>query len=261
MDTIEFYGDTLEIIKMGDGQPGLVARRLVENLGLDWGSQSVKLKDRRFRCCVIATRDAQGRMQDTLILPRSRVVAYLYSINPSKVREDLREKLEVYQDECSDVLDAYWHNGGILNPRFSTDDATRAYYASSGEVSVNFLSNLLDVTAETPAHKEIIAKVILHILQRVIFTDNIDLGKRCVESPKGWRLMNRKELIVLHAVEMEIANWIHVNKTLPQSEPEVLAMAEEIIQATDRTLSSASSGVRIYAKEFDVPLKCFMNTL
>jgi hypothetical protein len=73
--------------------------------------------------------------------------------------------------------------------------------------------------------------------------------------------MNRKELIVLHAVEMEIANWIHVNKTLPQSEPEVLAMAEEIIQATDRTLSSASSGVRIYAKEFDVPLKCFMNTL
>ena len=72
MDTIEFYGDTLEIIKMGDGQPGLVARRLVENLGLDWGSQSVKLKDRRFRCCVIATRDAQGRMQDTLILNKKK---------------------------------------------------------------------------------------------------------------------------------------------------------------------------------------------
>ena len=261
MDVIEFYGDKLEIIKMENNQPGLVARRLVENLGLDWGSQSVKLKDRRFRCCVIATRDAQGRMQDTLILPRSRVVAYLYSINPSKVREDLREKLEIYQEECSDVLDAYWYNGGITNPRFSTDDATRAFYASSGEVSVGFLSNLLDVTAETPVHKEIIAKVILHILQRVIFTDNIDLEKRCVKGSKGWRLMTRKELIVLQAVEMEIANWIHVHKALPQSEPEVLTMAEEILQATDRTLTSASSGVRIYAKEFDVPLKCFMDTL
>ena len=71
----------------------------------------------------------------------------------------------------------------------------------------------------------------------------------------------RKTVEKFRANPMEIANWIHVNKTLPQSEPEVLAMAEEIIQATDRTLSSASSGVRIYAKEFDVPLKCFMNTL
>lgn len=91
MKTIEFYGDILELVDM-NGQPCVTARRLVENLGLSWGRQAEKLTDPMFACTRMCTQDSSGREQDMLVLPVKSLPAYLFSINPKKVREDLQEK-------------------------------------------------------------------------------------------------------------------------------------------------------------------------
>lgn len=84
MKTIEFYGDTLEVVDM-NGQPGVTARRLVENLGLSWGRQAEKLMDPMFRCAHMCTPSAGGS-QETLILPVKSLPAYLFSIGTQVTR-------------------------------------------------------------------------------------------------------------------------------------------------------------------------------
>lgn len=106
MRQIDFYGDKLDVVDMEDGKLGIAARRLVENLGLSWGSQREKLQDPHYRCTVIGTPSAGGT-QETIIIPLNRVNSYLARINPNKVREDLQEKIRLYQDECADVLYNY----------------------------------------------------------------------------------------------------------------------------------------------------------
>ena len=45
MKQIDFYGDKLDVVELDDGSAGVVARRLVDNLGLDWGNQTRKLEN------------------------------------------------------------------------------------------------------------------------------------------------------------------------------------------------------------------------
>lgn len=52
---------------------------------------------------------------------------WLFSINPEKVRTDIRDKLIQYQEECFTVLHDYWTKGRAENPRKKTtvDERTR----------------------------------------------------------------------------------------------------------------------------------------
>ena len=44
-------------------------------------------------------------------MPVRKLPAYLASINPNKVRPELREKIILYQNECDDALWNYWMKG------------------------------------------------------------------------------------------------------------------------------------------------------
>lgn len=50
-------------------------------------------------------------------MPLSKLDGWLFSINPAKVREDKRELVERYQEECFVVLHDYWTKGQATNPR------------------------------------------------------------------------------------------------------------------------------------------------
>ncbi|EEV6940855.1 phage antirepressor Ant [Escherichia coli] len=60
---------------------------------------------------------ADGKLRKLLCLPLKKLNGWLFSINPEKVRADIRDKLIQYQEECFTVLHDYWTKGHVVNPR------------------------------------------------------------------------------------------------------------------------------------------------
>ncbi len=114
---VMFKGDALTTIK--DGVVEYVAMKpVVESIGLNWASQTVKLnKDReKYGCCDIAI-PSRGGIQNMLCIPLRKLNGWLFSINPKKVKATIRDKLISYQEECFAVLHDYWTKGVVVNPR------------------------------------------------------------------------------------------------------------------------------------------------
>ncbi|WP_252320339.1 MULTISPECIES: phage antirepressor N-terminal domain-containing protein [Symbiopectobacterium] len=114
---VEFYGDKLTTVREG-GIEYVALRPIVEAIGLDWASQTVKLNKNRekYECCDIAT-PSKGGIQSMLCLPLKKLNGWLFSINPEKVKASIRGKLIAYQEECFAVLHDYWKKGLVVNPR------------------------------------------------------------------------------------------------------------------------------------------------
>ena len=101
--TIPFHNQTLTAIEH-DGQFYVAMLPIVENLGLDWKTQYRKITEKFSKWMVIMTLPSAGGLQEKVCLPLTKLGAFLYSINPSKVKPALRETIIIYQDECDQVL-------------------------------------------------------------------------------------------------------------------------------------------------------------
>jgi len=115
---VPFHGDNLFLVTINN-EPFVPMRPVVEGMGLAWGAQFVKLKQ-RFNTSVseIETQlpgDNQRRKVTCLAL--RKLAGWLHTINVGKVRPELREKVACYQEECDDVLYQYWTKGEVTNPR------------------------------------------------------------------------------------------------------------------------------------------------
>lgn len=145
---VPFNGHQI-ITAMAAGIAYVAMRPVVENLGLDWATQLRKLRggvgnsnrrdisivdDERgshmttpskFGCCDIAI-PSKGGIQKMLCIPLKKLNGWLFSINPEKVRADIRDKLIQYQEECFTVLHDYWTKGAAIRPvpETTVDDRT-----------------------------------------------------------------------------------------------------------------------------------------
>ena len=139
---VPFNGQQI-ITAMAAGIAYVAMRPVVENLGLDWATQLRKLRggagnsNRRdnsivddgrgshmttpskFGCCDISI-PSKGGIQKMICIPLKKLNGWLFSINPEKVRADIRDKLIQYQEECFTVLHDYWTKGKAENPRKKT---------------------------------------------------------------------------------------------------------------------------------------------
>ena len=64
-----------------------------------------------------------------LCMPVRKLPAYMNSINPKKVRPELRAKIELYQNESDDALWAYWNEGQAVRPAAHGDTLSPAEQA------------------------------------------------------------------------------------------------------------------------------------
>ena len=111
LSPVSFHGDTIFCITIA-GQPFTPVKTIIENLGLAWEGQRPKLhasKD-RWGTMIIMVPSESG-IQQTLCMPVRKLPAFLATINPQKVRADLRPKIELYQAECDEALWNYWTKG------------------------------------------------------------------------------------------------------------------------------------------------------
>lgn len=148
---VNFHGDTLAMVDH-DSQPFVPMKPVVENMGLDWKAQHVKLTDKFGAVMVIiTTTGGDGKQYDMVCLPLRKIPAWLYSINPNKVNPEIRAKVIQYQEECDDVLWRYWTTGHAENPAICKPSAAKWISANNG------LPKLLDrLEGETHPQKRVI---------------------------------------------------------------------------------------------------------
>lgn len=108
--TVNFHGQDLFIVEH-NGQPYTPMKTIVENMGLDWASQFVKLKANEKRWGIVKiTIPTLGNLQEAVCMPLRKLFGWLSTISPNKVKAELRDKIISYQNECDDVLWEHWTN-------------------------------------------------------------------------------------------------------------------------------------------------------
>ena len=118
---VPFNGQQI-ITAMAAGMAYVAMKPVVENLGMSWSTQQTKLMKQleKFNCVHMNMVAADGKLRKLLCLPLKKLNGWLFSINPEKVRADIRDKLIQYQEECFTVLHDYWTKGEVKNPRKKT---------------------------------------------------------------------------------------------------------------------------------------------
>lgn len=107
--TVAFRGDQIPTVKVND-DIYVAMKPIVESLGMTWQSQHRKLTEERYHHMMTPLQTARG-FQEMLCLPLNKLNGWLFSVNPAKVKPEIREKLIAYQEECFEALFQYWHGG------------------------------------------------------------------------------------------------------------------------------------------------------
>lgn len=115
---IEFHGHTL-VTAEHKGHPHVAMKPIAESIGLDWHAQRQRIKRHPVLSegAVIITAPSNGGLQEMMILPLSMLNGWLFGVDTSRVKPEIRDNLIMYQRECFDVLAAYWQKGEAINPR------------------------------------------------------------------------------------------------------------------------------------------------
>lgn len=122
LSPVPFHGGTIFCVTI-ENQPYTPAKPIVENMGLAWQAQAAKLSanKERWGIMMIVIPSESGE-QETICIPVRKLPAFLASINPKKVRAELRERIELYQAECDDALWNYWMNGRAERQLFGNSE-------------------------------------------------------------------------------------------------------------------------------------------
>lgn len=109
---VNFLGQEITLID-NNGVAYVAMREIVLGIGLEWARQAQKLNKQKekFSCVHMPTTGKDGKQYEMLCMPIKKLNGWLFSINPNKVRSDLKEKLENYQEECFLALWDYWTTG------------------------------------------------------------------------------------------------------------------------------------------------------
>ena len=113
-----------------NNQPFTPMKPIIENMGLGWASQTQKLNANKDRWGVtMIVIPSENGEQNMLCMPVRKLPAYMNSINPKKVRAELRAKIELYQNESDDALWKYWTDGQAVRQSAHGDTLTAAEQA------------------------------------------------------------------------------------------------------------------------------------
>jgi len=107
MDLIQvsFKNDNIEIIK--DSQ-AVVVKDICNAIGIDYIKQYKKIKaDPSYQSKLIKVQ-TNGGMQEVFCIPLNKLNGWLFSINPNRVKPEVRDKLIEYKNECFEVLHRYF---------------------------------------------------------------------------------------------------------------------------------------------------------
>ncbi|MDX1416657.1 MAG: phage antirepressor N-terminal domain-containing protein [Candidatus Promineifilaceae bacterium] len=103
---VEFYEDKVTAVRLATGEVFIPLRPIVEDLGLDWASQTRRINRdpvlAEVKGVVVTT--TPGGQQEMLALPLDYLSGFLFGVNANRVKPEIRERVIRYQKECYKVL-------------------------------------------------------------------------------------------------------------------------------------------------------------
>jgi hypothetical protein len=128
---IDFYGDTVIAVLVEDGTVYVPLRPICDYLGIAWNAQYERIKRDRVLSEVmmsvrvtridIETTSKQPHTSQFAALPLDLINGFLFGINASRVKDEVRENLIRYQRECYRVLADAFLGSATVRP-VDTDD-------------------------------------------------------------------------------------------------------------------------------------------
>ncbi len=119
VNVIPFRSAKLLLVEHG-GQPYVPMKPIVDGMGLDWKTQHRKLTSGRFKPTMVDMTivAADGKLREMTCMPLRKLTGWMMSIHPEKIQDaDRKDAIMDYQNECDDVLWAYWNEGQVVNHR------------------------------------------------------------------------------------------------------------------------------------------------
>ncbi|GBC63631.1 hypothetical protein DENIS_4629 [Desulfonema ishimotonii] len=116
---VDFHGTSLLTAQKNE-IVYVAMKPIVEDMGLDWSRQRKKISTSSRYGHMAIPLQTPGGIQEMLCIPLRKLNGWLFSVNPNKVRQAIRKKVELYQEECFIALYEYWHKGIAVNPRKNT---------------------------------------------------------------------------------------------------------------------------------------------
>ena len=105
LETIQFHRQQLIVLNYQD-KPYVAMKPICENIGLNWATQFKRIQRHYVlsQGVVMMTIPSKSGVQQYLCLPISMLNGWLFGIDTSRVKPEIRDTLEQYQLECFDVL-------------------------------------------------------------------------------------------------------------------------------------------------------------
>lgn len=104
------------------GAPHIVLKPAIEELGLDYSTQLAKLRTRSWATVGQSPMVADdGKVRPMAVVPVRTFLMLLATVNENRVAESSRPTLVAFQNETADAIEAYWTQGGAINPRASEE--------------------------------------------------------------------------------------------------------------------------------------------
>lgn len=117
--------------------PEVALRHASESIGLDYSTQLRKLKAKSWATVVMRPTVADdGKTRDMAMLDRRTFTMWLATIDTNRVSEDARPVLEAFQAEAADALDAYFSEGGAINPSATPDQLDVLVVRAAGQMQL-----------------------------------------------------------------------------------------------------------------------------
>lgn len=123
--SVNFHGASIPTFNLM-GIVRVAMRPICDSIGLEWHGQRQRINRNPVlkTCAVIITSQLPGDSQrrNFLTLPLTKLNGWLFGVDASRVKPEVRDKLVEYQAECFEVLSDYWQKGQATNPRTVTPD-------------------------------------------------------------------------------------------------------------------------------------------
>lgn len=104
----------------------IALRHACDTLNISFSKQLQKLKSKHW--ATVAQRytvSSDGKKREMIMVTRDTFTMWLATIEPTRVKEEARETLMVFQKEAVAALDSYFHEGGAIDPNATEDQLDR----------------------------------------------------------------------------------------------------------------------------------------
>ena len=114
---IVFHGQSLLTLEHS-GRYYTAMKPICENIGLAWSGQRQRINRDEVLAegARVIRLPSEGGQQDTLCLPIELLNGWLFGVDSSRVKAEIKSKLIMYKKECYQVLHDYWHGKTVERP-------------------------------------------------------------------------------------------------------------------------------------------------